>query len=82
MFHSGSQIMALMKYFKRIKPSKEERIQTKPDCPLACLMLTLLSSAIYKLLIASAIYIWNEMKLGRWVSVYAFIDLKLYGGKA
>ena len=49
MFRSGPQITALMKYFKRIKPSKEERIQSvlpKPDCPLACLMLTLLSSAI------------------------------------
>ena len=38
-----------MKYFKRIEPSKEERIQSvlpKPDCPLARLMLTLLSSVI------------------------------------
>ena len=29
--------MALLKYFKRIEPSKEERIQSvlpKPDCPL------------------------------------------------
>ena len=49
MFHSGPQIMALMRYFKCIEPSKEERIQSvlsKPDCPLARLMLTLLSSAI------------------------------------
>ena len=41
--------MALMKYFKCIKPSKEERIQSvlpKPECPLARLMLTLPSSAI------------------------------------
>ena len=41
--------MALVKYFKRIEPSKEERIQSvlpKPDCPLPRLMLTLLSSAI------------------------------------
>ena len=33
--------MALLKYFKHIKPSKEERIQSvllKPDCPLARLM--------------------------------------------
>jgi len=33
--------MALVKYFKHIKPSKEERIQSalpKPDGPLACLM--------------------------------------------
>ena len=38
-----------MKYFKRIEPSKEERIESvlpKPDYPLARLMLTLLSSAI------------------------------------
>ena len=42
--------MALIQYFKCIKPSKEERIQSivlpKPDCSLAHLMLTLLSSAI------------------------------------
>ena len=41
MFHSGPQIMALVKYFKRIEPSKEKRIQSTlptPDCPLACLI--------------------------------------------
>ena len=40
-FHSGPRIMALMKYFKRIEPSREERIQSvlpKPYCPLARLM--------------------------------------------
>ena len=45
-FHSGPQIMALLKYFKCTKPSKEEKIQSslpKLDCPLARLML---SSAI------------------------------------
>ena len=26
MFHSGPKIMAVLKYFKHIKPSKEERI--------------------------------------------------------
>ena len=38
-----------MKYFICIELSKEERIQSvlpKPDCPLARLMLTLLSSAL------------------------------------
>ena len=33
--------MALLKHFKRIKPSKQERIQSvlpKPDCPLAHLL--------------------------------------------
>ena len=38
MFHSGPRIIALPKYFKRIEPSKEERIQSvlfKPNCPLA-----------------------------------------------
>ena len=41
MFRSSPQIMALLKYFKHIEPSKEERIQSvlpKPDCPLARLM--------------------------------------------
>ena len=40
-FRSGLRIMALLKYFKRIEPSKEERIQSvlpEPDCPLARLM--------------------------------------------
>ena len=49
MFRIGPRITALMKYFKRIEPSKEERIQSvlpKPDYPLTRLMLTLLSSAI------------------------------------
>ena len=48
-FCIGPQITVLMKYIKRIEPSKEERIQSvlpKPDCPLTRLMLTLLSSAI------------------------------------
>ena len=48
MFRSSPRITALMKY-QRIEPSKEERIQNvllKPDCPLARLMLTLLSSVI------------------------------------
>ena len=56
-FRSVLQITALMKYFKHIEPSKEERIQSvlpKPDCPLAHLMLTLLRTTIWKLLIASA----------------------------
>ena len=48
MFRSGPQKMALLKYFKRIKASKEERIQSvlpksESDGPLARLML---SSAI------------------------------------
>ena len=33
--------MTLLKYYKHIEPSKEERIQSvlpKPDCPLARLM--------------------------------------------
>ena len=37
-FCSGPRIMALLKYFKCIEPSKEERIQNalpKLDCPLA-----------------------------------------------
>ena len=41
MFCGALQIMALLKYFKYIKPSKEERIQSvlpKPDYPLARLM--------------------------------------------
>ena len=42
MFCSDLQIMALLKYFKRIKPSKEEikssKVLPKPDCPLAPLM--------------------------------------------
>ena len=41
MFCSFPRVMALLKYFKHIEPSKEERIQSilpKPDCPLACLM--------------------------------------------
>ena len=51
MFCNGLQITALMKYFKHIEPSKEEKIQSvlpEPDSdyPLACLLLTLLSSAI------------------------------------
>jgi len=40
MFHSSPR-EALLKYFKHIKPSKEERIQSilpKPDGPSACLM--------------------------------------------
>ena len=38
MFHSGPRKMALLKYFKCIEPSKEERIQSvllKSDGPLA-----------------------------------------------
>jgi len=41
MFRSSPQKMALLKYFKRIKLSQKERIQSvlpKPDGPLACLM--------------------------------------------
>ena len=41
MFRSGPRIISLLKYFKRIEPSKEERIQSvlpKPDGPLAHLM--------------------------------------------
>jgi len=41
MFCSGLWKIALLKYFKHIKPSKEERIQgvlPKPDGPLALLM--------------------------------------------
>ena len=41
MFHSGPRITALVKYFKRIEPSKEKGIQSAlhtPDCPLARLM--------------------------------------------
>ena len=41
MFYSGLRIMALLKYFKHIEPSKEERNQSvlpKPNCPLARLM--------------------------------------------
>ena len=44
MFRSNPQIMTLLKYFKRIEPSKEERIQSvlpKPDSSLARLMLSL-----------------------------------------
>ena len=42
MFCSGPQIIALLKYFKCIKPSKEEiknsKVLPKPDCPLAPLV--------------------------------------------
>ena len=41
MFRSGQQKWAILKYFKRIEPSKEERIQSvlpKPDGPLARLI--------------------------------------------
>ena len=41
MFRSGPRIMALLKYFKCIEPSNEERIQSvlpKPDGPLARLI--------------------------------------------
>ena len=41
MFHSGLQIMALLKYFKHIESCKEERIQSAlptPVCPLTYLM--------------------------------------------
>ena len=41
MFCSGLRMMILLKYFKRIEPCKEERIQSIlpiPDCPLARLM--------------------------------------------
>ena len=36
--HSSPRIIVLLKHFKHIKPSKEERIQSvlpKLDCPLA-----------------------------------------------
>ena len=39
MFRSSLRIIALLKYFKCIESSKEERIQSvvsKPDCLLAC----------------------------------------------
>ena len=55
-FSQQPAIMALLKYFKHIEPSKEERIQSalpKPDCTLAC------QAQQSKLLIASAVY---EMK--------------------
>ena len=77
MFCSGLQIMALLKYFNHIEPFKEKRIQIvlpKPDCPLACLMP---NSAIETA--NSWCHIRKETKLGRWVSVYAFIDLRPYG---
>ena len=38
MFCSSLQKMALLKYFKHIKPPKEESVLPKPDGPLACLM--------------------------------------------
>ena len=41
MYRSGPQIMALLKYFKHIKLSKKERIQSvlhTADYSLACLM--------------------------------------------
>ena len=63
--------------FKHIEHSKEERIQSvvpKPYCPLACLMP---SSAVKTA--NSLCHIRNETKLGRWVSVYAFINSKFYG---
>ena len=69
MFHSGLRITALMKYFKRIKPSKEERIQSvlpKPDCPLARLMLTLLSSA--KKLLIRCFQKFNLSKIARYIT--------------
>ena len=55
-FRIGPRIMALMKYFKRIKLFKKEKIQSavpKLDCPSAHLMP---SSAIKTVLKASAIY--------------------------
>ena len=72
--------MALLKYFKRIDPSKEERIQSvlpKSDYPLARIMPS--SAWQYKLLIASAVYETILSLISAWVSVYAFIDSKLYG---
>ena len=41
MLRSGPRIMTLLKYFKQIEPSKEERIQSilpKPEDSLAHLM--------------------------------------------
>ena len=40
MFHSGSRIMALLKYFKHIEPSTEriQSVLSKPDPSLASLM--------------------------------------------
>ena len=69
-----------LKYFKCIETSKEERIQSvllKPDCPLACLdlLLTLLSSATETS--NSKCHIQNEMKLGRWVSMYVCMHLQI-----
>ena len=49
MFHSDPQIMALLKYFKCIKPYKKEieisKVLPKPDCPLAPLMPSLTMEA-------------------------------------
>ena len=71
--------MTLLKYFKHIEPSKEEKIQSvlpKPDCPLHGTSNAKLSNR--NCLIASAIY-ETKCRLGRWVSVYAFIVSKHYG---
>ena len=49
MFRSDPRIMALLKYFKCIKPYKKEiknsKVLPKPDCPLAPLMPSLTMEA-------------------------------------
>jgi len=58
MFHSGLQKMALLKYFKHIEPSKEERIQgvlPKPD-GLGMSNAKLRDSSLYNHLLLNARY--------------------------
>ena len=47
--------MALLKYFKRIEPSRIQSVLPKPDGPLACLMPS--SAILEKLLIAGIVAI-------------------------
>ena len=59
MCRSGPRIMALLKYLKRIEPSKEGRIQSvlpKPDCPLVRLMPSASSAIETANIAASAVY--------------------------
>ena len=54
MFHStcSPQIMAFMKHFKRIEPSRIQNVLCKPDCLLARLM----PSSAIEIVKASAVY--------------------------
>ena len=61
MFRSGPQIMALLKYFKHIKPSRIQSVLPKPDCPLAHLM----PSSAIETAKTSAVYEMKRSSVGR-----------------